>query len=180
MSGLTAGAWRWLSVACGSLLLLTACSVGGTANLTTENQAALLDRRLVDVTSGQTFTLRQLAADRPVLLETMAVWCTTCLRQQGEVVRAHQMAEFHSVGIDIDPNESAEDLARYAERQGFDWRFAKADAELVAILRDAFGVAATNPPSTPTFIISTDGQIRALPFGQVRSARDLVAELSGG
>ena len=170
---------RWLSVAGGSLLLLTACSLGSPGSPSKATQAELLDRKLVDVVSGGTFTLRELAADRPTLLETMAVWCTTCLRQQGEVVRAHDMADFHSVGIDIDPNESPEDLARYAQRQGFDWRFAKADAELVSILRDAYGVAATNPPSTPTFVISTDGEIRALPFGRVRTARDLVAELTG-
>ena len=167
---------RWLGLAVGAVLLLSACSFGAAAPATGP-QAALLDHELVDVVSGESFTLRALAKDRPVLLETMAVWCTTCQQQQREVVRAHEGADFHSVGIDIDPNEGADDLARYAVREGFDWRFAKADASLVAIIRDAFGVAATNPPSTPTFIISTDGVIRALPFGQVRGAGDLVAEI---
>ncbi|MGI8659122.1 MAG: TlpA family protein disulfide reductase [Candidatus Limnocylindria bacterium] len=140
---------------------------------------ALLAYELTDVRSGETFTLAELSADQPVILETMAIWCTTCLSQQREVVQAHELAEFHSVGIDVDPNEDAGDLAEYAERQGFDWRFVKADAELVKLLTDRHGFGVTNPPSTPTFVVS-DGEVRALEFGRVRSAEELVAELGAG
>ena len=139
----------------------------------------LLAYELTDVRSGETFTLAELSADRPVVLETMAIWCTTCLSQQREVVQAHELAEFHSVGIDVDPNEEPADLADYADRQGFDWRFVKADAELVKLLTDRYGFGVTNPPSTPTFVVA-DGQVRALEFGRVRSAEELVAELGAG
>ena len=139
----------------------------------------LLSVELVDVRTGTTFTLAALAADGPVLLETMAIWCTTCLRQQREVVAAHEQAEFVSVGIDVDPNERAGDLAAYAEREGFDWRFVLADASLVDLLTDRFGFEVTNPPSTPTFVVTADG-IRALEFGRVRSADELLAELDAG
>jgi thiol-disulfide isomerase/thioredoxin len=139
----------------------------------------LLAFELVDVRSGETFTLGELAADEPVLLETMAIWCTTCLRQQREVVAAHAGGEFHSVGIDVDPNERADELAAYAEREGFDWRFAIADAELVRLLTDRFGLAVTNPPSTPTFVV-TGGTIRALEFNRVRTADELLDELAAG
>lgn len=171
---------RWLGIAIGLILLLTACSFGEVTPTEAESNDALVDRDLVDVVSGETFTLRQLAADRPVLVETMAIWCTTCQAQQREVVVAHERAEFHSVGINVDPNERAEDLAEYAERHGFDWRFVKADAGLVQLFTDAYGFAVTNPPSTPTFIISTDGLIRALPFGKVRGAEELIEELASG
>ena len=137
----------------------------------------LLARELIDVRSGEGFTLGELAAEKPVLLETMAIWCTTCLAQQREVVTAHELADFHSVGIDVDPNERAEDLAAYAQREGFDWRFAMADPELVAILTERYGFGVTNPPSTPTFVITADG-VRALEFGHVRPAEELVAELA--
>ena len=140
----------------------------------------LLAFELVDVRTGATFTLGELAAEKPVLVEAMAIWCTTCLAQQREVVDAHGSAEFHSVGIDVDPNERAEDLAEYAEREGFDWRFAMADAELVQLLTERYGFGVTNPPSTPTFVISADGGVRALEFGRVRSADELVAELAAG
>jgi thiol-disulfide isomerase/thioredoxin len=140
----------------------------------------LLTYELVDVRTGATFTLGELAAEKPVLLEAMAIWCTTCLAQQREVVDAHASADFHSVGIDVDPNERAEDLAEYAEREGFDWRFAMADAELVQLLTERFGFGVTNPPSTPTFVVSADGGLRALEFGRLRSADELVAELTSG
>jgi len=140
---------------------------------------ALLTFELVDVRTGETFTLADLSTEKPVLLETMAIWCTTCLSQQREVVQAHDMADFHSVGIDVDPNERAPDLADYAEREGFDWRFVLADRELVRLLTERFGFEVTNPPSTPTFVVS-DGTIRALPFGRVRSADELVDELAAG
>jgi thiol-disulfide isomerase/thioredoxin len=140
----------------------------------------LLAFELVDVRTGATFTLGELAAEKPVLVEAMAIWCTTCLAQQREVVDAHGSADFHSVGIDVDPNERAEDLAEYAEREGFDWRFAMADPQLVQLLTKRYGFGVTNPPSTPTFVVAADGGIRALEFGRVRSADELVAELAGG
>lgn len=140
----------------------------------------LLAFELVDVRTGATFTLGALAAEKPVLVEAMAIWCTTCLAQQREVVDAHEAADFHSVGIDVDPNERADDLAAYAEREGFDWRFAMADSQLVQLLTERYGFAVTNPPSTPTFVVSADGGVRALEFGRLRSAEELVAELAAG
>ncbi|MEP6468226.1 MAG: redoxin family protein [Chloroflexota bacterium] len=140
----------------------------------------LLALELVDVRTGTTFTLGELAAEKPVLVEAMAIWCTTCLAQQREVVDAHESVDFHSVGIDVDPNERAENLADYAEREGFDWRFAMADPQLVQLLTERYGFGVTNPPSTPTFVISAEGGVRALEFGRVRSADELAAELATG
>lgn len=154
----------------------TAATPPGTA---APDAGPLLAHELTDVRSGETFTLAELSAEQPVIVEAMAIWCTTCLSQQREVVQAHELADFHSVGIDVDPNEDAGDLAEYAERQGFDWRFVKADAELVKLLTDRYGFGVTNPPSTPTFVVA-DGQVRALEFGRVRSAEELVAELGAG
>lgn len=171
---------RTLAIVAGLVILLSACSAGAPSpEPSSPDPAPLLSHELTDVRSGETFTLGELAADRPVLVETMAIWCVTCLRQQREVVQAHALAEFHSVGINVDPNESADDLAEYADREGFDWRFVMADAELVRLLTDRYGFGVTNPPSTPTFIVS-DGSIRALEFGRVRSAEELVAELEAG
>lgn len=157
---------------------LPSASNGPSATASPEIVDPLLEYELVDVRSGEAFTLGDLAVEGPVLLETMAIWCTTCLQQQRQVVEAHELAEFQSVGIDVDPNERPADLADYAEREGFDWRFAMADAGLIDLLADRFGFAVSNPPSTPTFVVSTDG-IRALEFGRVRSATELVHELGG-
>src|SRR5690606_15829125 len=84
---------------------------------------ALLAIELRDVRTGEAFTLGELAADAPVIVETMAIWCTNCKQQMHEVTAAHELADFHSVSIDVDPTEFAEDLVAYAEREGFDWPF---------------------------------------------------------
>jgi len=187
---------RLFSLMFGLALLLAACSTpasSGGASLSpspaespqaspsgTPQGDPLLTIELVDVRTGEAFTLGQLASEKPVLVETMAVWCSTCLAQQREVVRAHGLTDFHSVGIDVDPNERAAELADYAEREGFDWRFAMASGNLVRLLTGRFGFGVTNPPSTPTFVVTADGGLRALEFGHVRSAEELVAELAAG
>jgi hypothetical protein len=137
---------------------------------------------LTDVRTGEPFTLAELAAeDGPVLLEPMAIWCSSCRSQQNEVRAAHETGAFTSVSLDVDLSEAPEDLAAYAEREGWDWRFAMADAELYRLLQDRFGTAATNPPSTPLIIIETDGTVRALAFGVgIRSAEQLLDELGAG
>lgn len=142
----------------------------------------LLAVELTDVRSGETFTLAELAvAEGPVLLQPMAVWCTSCLAQHREVVQAHAGGDFTSVSLDVDLTESPEDLATYADREGFDWRFAMADAHLYRLLQERFTPAATNPPSTPLIVVETDGTVRPLEFGVgVRSAEQLLAELGGG
>jgi hypothetical protein len=140
---------------------------------------ALLDRALTDVRTGETFTLAQLAASEgPVLLEPMAIWCSKCLEQQRNVTAAHGSGAFTSVSLDVDLSEASADLAGYAEREGFDWHFVMADAELYRLLQERFGIAATNPPSTPLVVIERDGTVRPLEFGAgIRSAEQLLAEL---
>jgi hypothetical protein len=142
----------------------------------------LLAVELTDVRTGEPFTLGELAAEEgPVLLQPMAVWCSSCRAQQHEVKRAHELATFTSVSLDVELSELAEDLARYATDQGWDWRFALADAALYRLLQERFTPAATNPPSTPLIVIEADGTVRALEFGVgVRSAEQLIAELGAG
>lgn len=142
----------------------------------------LLALALTDVRSGETFTLGELASESgPVLLEPMAVWCSNCRAQQQEVVTAHETGDFASVSLDVDLSESPEDLAAYADREGFDWHFAMADAALYRALQDRFGVASTNPPSTPLIIIGADGTVTPLEFGRgTRGAEELLAELGAG
>jgi len=134
---------------------------------------------LFDVNSETAFTLGDLAAERPVLLEMMAIWCTNCRAQQHEVVAAHDLVEFHSVSLDVDPNERPGDLAAYSADMGFAWRFAMANQTLAAALRDRFGSAVLNPPSTPMVLLFPDGSVRALEF-RAYSAAELAAEIAAG
>jgi len=132
---------------------------------------------LRDVRSGNEFTLGQLAAEKPVLLETMAIWCTNCRAQQHNVVDAHGLADFHSISLDVDPSELPNELADYAEREGFDWRFAMANAEVVSALRDRFGTAISNPPSMPKILFRPDGSVELVGLGQLMSPEELAAAM---
>jgi thiol-disulfide isomerase/thioredoxin len=138
----------------------------------------LLAAELVDVRTGASFTLGELASDRPVLVETMAIWCTNCRAQQHEVVAAHGLADFHSVSIDVDPNERADDLATYAEREGFDWRFVLADAELATALRDRFSPAILNPPSMPKLLVNA-GEVEMIGLNEQLSADEIATLVDG-
>jgi thiol-disulfide isomerase/thioredoxin len=134
---------------------------------------------LRDVRDGTELTLGHLAAEKPVLLEAMAIWCTNCRAQMHRVVEAHMVADFYSIGVDIDPSERADDLAAYVQAEGFDWPFAMADAELATALTDRFGSGFRFPPNTPMALLLPDGSIRALDFGGY-SVEELVAELDPG
>jgi thiol-disulfide isomerase/thioredoxin len=140
---------------------------------------ALLAILLRDVRSGETFTLGELAADAPVIVETMAIWCTNCRQQMHEVTAAHALADFHSVSIDVEPAEIAEDLVAYADREGFDWPFVLADAELATALRDRFGTEVLFPPGMPKLLVRTDGSVELLPLGDLLTADEIAALVTG-
>jgi thiol-disulfide isomerase/thioredoxin len=140
---------------------------------------ALLAMELRDVRSGETFTLGELAADAPVIVETMAIWCSNCRQQMHQVTAAHELADFHSVSIDVEPSEIAEDLVAYAEREGFDWPFVLADAELASALRDRFGTEVLFPPGMPKLLVRTDGSVELLPLGDLLSADEIAALVTG-
>ena len=134
---------------------------------------------LVNAATGESFTIGHLAAERPVLVEAMAIWCTNCRTQQHAVADAHGQVDFTSISLDVDPNERASDLADYAEREGFNWTFAIADGDLARMLLDRFGSAVLNPPSTPKILFRTDGSIELIALGQVLDAGQIAALIGG-
>ena len=81
---------------------------------------------LADVRTGETFTIGDFAG-KAVLLETFAVWCPTCSRQQDQIKQLHDVLDGKgviSISLDVDPNESPEQVKEYAESKGYDWRYA--------------------------------------------------------
>lgn len=134
---------------------------------------------LTDVRTGESFTIQDLKG-KVVLVETMAQWCSNCLAQQKEVLKLHEMLgerdDFVSLGLDIDPNEDAETLKSYIERNGFGWMYAVSPAEVSREISQLYGNQFLNPPSTPMLIIDRNGQVHPLPFG-IKSAADLQAAL---
>lgn len=134
---------------------------------------------LVNARSGETFTIADYQG-KVVLVETMAIWCSSCLRQQQQVKALHDLLgerdDFISLGLDIDPNEEAAMLKDYTEKNGFDWVYAVSPTDVSRELGQLYGAQYLNPPSTPMLIIDRHGQVHTLPFG-IKSAEDLLSAL---
>jgi hypothetical protein len=137
--------------------------------------AAWAQVELVDVATGERFRIADLAGTT-VILETMAIWCSNCRAQQGEVYEA--LAELDPtrvvyVLLDVDPNETDTGLAEYRSQNGFTGVYAIAGQEVARALRDDFGDQVLNPPSTPMILIGSDGRVTLTPFGH-KSAAEVV------
>ena len=136
---------------------------------------AWFDVPLVDVRTGQTFTIND-HHGKVVLVETLAMWCSSCLRQQIEVKALHERFSgddrFVSIGLDIDINELAEDLKAYTEKHQFDWLYVIAPVEVAREISDLYGAQFLNPPSTPILVIDMSGKVHLMNFG-IKTADEL-------
>jgi thiol-disulfide isomerase/thioredoxin len=130
---------------------------------------------LTNASTGETFKIQNLKG-KVVLVETMAMWCPTCLRQQKEVEALQeqlgQRDDFVSIGIDVDINENLAGLKDYTAKNGFDWTYTVATPDVVREMGQLYGDQFLNPPSAPMLIIDRHGTAHPLPFG-VKSAADL-------
>lgn len=130
---------------------------------------------LTNAQTGEQFTINELEG-KVILLETLAMWCSNCLKQQKEVKALHELLgereDFVSIGLDIDPYEEAQTLKEYAESNQFTWIYVVAGAEVSREIGLLYGDQFLNPPSTPMFIIDRNGEVHPLPFG-IKSAEDL-------
>ncbi len=134
---------------------------------------------LTNVQSGEAFTINDLKG-KVVLVETMAIWCSNCKKQQGQVKDLHALLGkrdgFVSLGLDIDPNEDSASLKSYIDANGFDWYYAVSPADVSREISSLYGAQFLNPPSTPMLIIDRKGVAHPLPFG-IKSADDLMQAL---
>ena len=121
---------------------------------------------LVNARTGESFTLSDFG-DKYVFVESMATWCTNCRRQQDTLagIMGEVPDDFVFVGLSVETNISAADLADYQDRQGYGWNFAVMTPDMLAQLVEQFGRTVSNPPSTPHFIIRPDGSVSELHTG---------------
>jgi thiol-disulfide isomerase/thioredoxin len=134
------------------------------------------DATLTNVNDGSAFSINNFAG-KVVLVETMAVWCPTCKRQQQQIQTLHSQMGMNpdlvTISLDIDPNENADMLKSYAADNGFDWVYAVTPVDVAREIGNLYGDQFLNPPSTPMLIIDQKGEAHPLPFG-VKSAFDLM------
>lgn len=156
-------------------------SPGSASPGSTSAPGAALDQawataELVDVTTGESFRLADLAG-KVLIVETMAIWCSNCRTQQASVEQA--LAQLPAdrvvyVLFDVDPNEDAASLAAYRSSHGYTGRYVIASADVARALAADFGDQFLSPPSTPIVVVSTDGTVTTTNFGQ-KSSADIVA-----
>ena len=140
------------------------------------NKALWRTTELTDVKTGETFIVDQF--DKPVILESFAVWCPTCTRQQKEIKKLHQEIgeDAISISLDTDPNEDRQKVLDHINSNGFDWYYAVAPKEVTQSLIDEFGFSVANAPSAPVVIIDENKNARLLKSG-VKSSNELKGEL---
>lgn len=135
---------------------------------------------LTDVRTGTTFTISEFSG-KPVLVESFAVWCPVCAKQQKEIQKLHQeLGEaVVSISLDTDPNEDAQKVLEAVLDRGFTWRFAVSPPELSKALIEEFGPAVVNAPIAPIILICEDQSTRFLGRG-TKSVEELKTELQRG
>jgi hypothetical protein len=163
------------------LLILPACStpaqlsqptrvaaVPATIPSTANTRPDWFDIKMTDVQTGKTFTMNDYAG-KVVLLETLAMWCPTCLLQSGQVQKLHRTLgnpeDLISVTLDVDSNENEAALKDYAASYGLDWHFAVAPLLVERALGNLYSAEYLNPPLSPMLIIDRAGNVHQLDYG---------------
>ena len=141
---------------------------------------AWMEIELTDVATGETFKISDFKG-KPILLESFAVWCPTCLAQQKEVKKVKQIEGENviHISLDTDPNEDEEKVREHIEKNEFDWYFAVSPVELTQALIDEFGLNFVSAPRAPVVLICEDQSTRFLRSG-VKSAEELISEIERG
>lgn len=132
---------------------------------------------LTDVNTGKNFKINDFS-NKPILLESFAVWCPTCTTQQKKIKELHDEIgdAFISISFDTDPNEDEEKVRQHTERNGFTWMYVVSPIDVTQALIKEFGIGFVNAPSAPVALICPDGTSKKLRNG-VKSANELKTEI---
>jgi len=131
---------------------------------------------LEDVRAGESFRIADF--EEPVLIQTFAVWCSTCDEQERQVdtLRSGDGPEFAMVSINVDPNEDAEAVREHATSNGYEWQWVTPPSAVTESLADYFGTSVTHPPNAPMILLCPDGRYKRLENG-IKSPETLTTEL---
>lgn len=150
-----------------------------------ENRPEWHSLELTNAVTGEAFTLASLSG-KTVFVEPMATWCPNCSRQLSAVNSARaqfaseEMGEdFVFLALSIEGNLANERLASHAERLGLSENivFAVATQDLIRGISENYGRSALNPPSTPHFIIKSNGDMTEVKTG-MESSQEIYDELA--
>jgi thiol-disulfide isomerase/thioredoxin len=170
---------KWILLVLGMIIML-GCTQQAENPPPIDESMDWRDVELTDSTTGETFRISDFEG-KPVLLESFAVWCSTCLLQQKEIRKLQDDENDTTihVSLDTDPNEDDSAVRAHQERNGFDWYFAVSPSNLTQKLIDEFGLSFVNAPTAPVVLICEDQSTRFLENG-VKSAEELKQEIEVG
>lgn len=171
---------RVLAIALVGVLLLSGCSQAPPASEEPTVAPAWMDIVLTDVATGQKFKISDFKG-KTILVESFAVWCPTCLRQQQEMKKMVGMEDdsLIHISLDTDPNEDEAKVREHLERNDLDWYFAVSPVELTNALIEDFGLIIISAPSSPVILICPDQSTRFLGRG-VKLSDELLSEVQRG
>ncbi len=135
------------------------------------------DIELKDVNTQTTFKLSDFKG-KPILVESFAVWCPICTKQQKQIKLLHEDVgdSVISLALDTDPNEDESEVLDHTEKNGFDWLYSVSPTDLTEALIDEFGIGIVNAPSAPVILICEDQSFRKLRNG-VKGVAELTEEI---
>lgn len=160
------------------LPLMAAFLVGFACAKVPENSVPWRDILLRDVATDKSFRISDFKG-KVVVLETMGVWCPTCVRQQIEAAKLHDSLgdEVVFITLDVDPNEDEARVQGHLDRYGFDWLFAISPIDLSRQLEAEFGTTILNVTSTPIVILDREQEAHLLRYG-LKSAEEIGREIA--
>lgn len=139
-----------------------------------------MDIELIDVATGEPFRISDFKG-KPVLMESFAVWCPTCLQQQKQIeeLKSVEGDSIVHISLDTDPNEDEAKIREHIETHGFNWYYAVSPINLTLALIDEFGQSVIFAPGAPVVLVCEDGATRLLRKG-VKSADELLDDVKKG
>jgi thiol-disulfide isomerase/thioredoxin len=138
-----------------------------------EQSSDWMEIPLKDVRTKEEYKISDFSG-KPILIESFAVWCPTCKRQQQEIKKLHEEVgdSVISIGLDTDPNEDEEKVLSFIEQNNFDWRYSVSPTDLTKALIDEFGQNIVFAPQAPIVLVCKDGSSKLLPRG-IKTSEEL-------
>lgn len=177
--------WIWVIVGIvvilGIFILSSNSKQPGSSTTKGEVEPKWMNADLKDVRTGEIFKISDFKG-KPILLESFAVWCPTCTKQQKEIKKLHEELgdSVVSISLDTDPNEDESKILEHIQKNGFEWHYAVSPIEMTQSLRNQFGNDIINAPSAPVVLICEDGSFRKLGGFGARDPDKLKEEIAKG
>ena len=135
--------------------------------------------KLLDVKTGDEYAINDFKG-KIVLVESFAVWCPTCTKQQKILKEFHNTEagiDVVSISLDTDPNENREIILSHINNNDFDWYYSISPINYTGDLIDEFGTKIVDAPSVPMILICKNQDRFFLKRG-IKDIEDLTEEIN--